>query len=173
MRYRIVAHSAAVKCLEKKKCTTNKQKMSSSSSSIVLHCIEEGSGKIRVRIAAFIDTKGTMHTGVYRDELNCRFPRHLRKAGAVLRVPDGSVKLCGGNGTKHYYSVAAKGITLSVADNVVRAWAPCSECVVCMDAAVDIVFAPCGHSSTCSSCAEKLTNCCICRSHILIKIAAA
>ena len=39
-------------------------------------------------------------------------------------------------------------------------------CKVCMDAEVDVVFLPCTHTVTCSSCALALTQCPICRSDI-------
>ena len=37
------------------------------------------------------------------------------------------------------------------------------ECKICFDAMVETAFLPCGHASACSSCAEKLTQCPICR----------
>jgi hypothetical protein len=46
-------------------------------------------------------------------------------------------------------------------------WTVCSECVICMDAPVDVVFKPCGHSGTCAVCSARLTRCCICRDDIV------
>lgn len=40
------------------------------------------------------------------------------------------------------------------------------ECNVCMDAETDSVFMPCRHMCACSTCAEKLANCPICRKEI-------
>lgn len=39
-------------------------------------------------------------------------------------------------------------------------------CKVCMDAEMDVVFLPCAHMVTCSSCAATLTQCPICRANI-------
>ena len=39
-------------------------------------------------------------------------------------------------------------------------------CRVCMDADIDTAFCPCGHLVCCSSCAERLDSCPVCRSHI-------
>ena len=36
------------------------------------------------------------------------------------------------------------------------------ECVICYDKH-DTVFGPCGHFAACMSCAEKCTNCPVCR----------
>ncbi|CAL4065035.1 unnamed protein product, partial [Meganyctiphanes norvegica] len=39
-------------------------------------------------------------------------------------------------------------------------------CKVCMDAEMDVVFLPCAHMVTCSSCAATLAQCPICRANI-------
>lgn len=39
-------------------------------------------------------------------------------------------------------------------------------CKVCMDAEIDMVFLPCAHMVTCSTCALALTQCPICRNDI-------
>lgn len=43
-------------------------------------------------------------------------------------------------------------------------------CVVCYTGHKEIVFYPCKHKSVCSACAEKLTECPICRKPIADKI---
>lgn len=40
------------------------------------------------------------------------------------------------------------------------------DCNVCMDAAIDVVLLPCRHLCSCSSCAEKLGDCPLCRKRI-------
>jgi hypothetical protein len=40
------------------------------------------------------------------------------------------------------------------------------ECTVCMEKLIDIVFAPCGHSCTCSKCSIPMKECPICRTNI-------
>lgn len=39
-------------------------------------------------------------------------------------------------------------------------------CKVCLEAAVSVVFLPCGHLSCCAECAPALKNCPICRANI-------
>lgn len=38
-----------------------------------------------------------------------------------------------------------------------------SECVICTDNKRDVLFGPCGHVSTCSSCAPRVAKCLICK----------
>jgi hypothetical protein len=40
------------------------------------------------------------------------------------------------------------------------------ECPICMDAKKDTVFIPCGHYTTCGSCASRLNTCPICRARV-------
>lgn len=44
------------------------------------------------------------------------------------------------------------------------------ECKICYDNEADIVFLPCGHLTTCATCATRVRSCPICRSHIHNKI---
>jgi hypothetical protein len=39
-------------------------------------------------------------------------------------------------------------------------------CVVCFENAPTAMLSPCGHSSTCTACADQLTSCCLCRAPI-------
>ena len=43
-------------------------------------------------------------------------------------------------------------------------------CKVCLDREVSLVFLPCGHLVSCSSCADQLTDCPVCRKRITQKI---
>ena len=43
-------------------------------------------------------------------------------------------------------------------------------CKVCLDNEVSLVFVPCGHLVTCSSCADHLTDCPVCRKRITSRI---
>lgn len=43
-------------------------------------------------------------------------------------------------------------------------------CKVCLDREVSLVFVPCGHLVSCSSCADHLTDCPVCRKRITSKI---
>lgn len=44
------------------------------------------------------------------------------------------------------------------------------ECKICYDNEADIVFLPCGHLTTCETCASRVRTCPICRSYIHNKI---
>ena len=44
------------------------------------------------------------------------------------------------------------------------------ECIVCMEAAKDVVFVPCGHLVACMGCAASLENCPTCRAPITQRI---
>lgn len=39
-------------------------------------------------------------------------------------------------------------------------------CKICMDQDIQVLFQPCGHSTTCNKCALQLSKCPICRAHI-------
>lgn len=133
---------------------------------VLLHCVKEGT-KVRVRISAFIDQQGKTHTGVYNNDLNCQFSRALRVEGRCFRVPDENVKLCGGSGKRLFYSISAKNIEIvSDIQSIAHVYKVCEECVVCMEKPVEVILSPCGHSSTCSHCAARLVQCCICRGAI-------
>lgn len=43
-----------------------------------------------------------------------------------------------------------------------------TECIICRDAPINIVLAPCAHSITCTQCADRIETCPICRC-ILVK----
>lgn len=46
------------------------------------------------------------------------------------------------------------------------------DCSVCMEKAVEVMFIPCSHVTTCSGCSEKVVSCPICRGHIAKKMKA-
>ncbi len=130
---------------------------------VELHCVVERN-RVRVRIAAYIDDQGRRYVDVYNNAWNCRFPRELRSVGRKFLVPDGSVKLQLAKNGGAFYSVSTAGIeTLSEVVTVERIYEISPECVVCMEATSDLVFAPCGHFCTCHICGDKLQRCCICR----------
>uniref|UniRef100_H3CP31 Leucine rich repeat and sterile alpha motif containing 1 n=1 Tax=Tetraodon nigroviridis TaxID=99883 RepID=H3CP31_TETNG len=45
-----------------------------------------------------------------------------------------------------------------------------SECVVCMEAAAQIIFLPCGHVCCCQVCSDAVQGCPLCRSNILQRV---
>jgi len=45
-----------------------------------------------------------------------------------------------------------------------------AECVVCMERKCDIIFLPCGHLCSCSSCEPGLSTCPLCRSTVMQRV---
>lgn len=45
-----------------------------------------------------------------------------------------------------------------------------TECQICYENRVNVVFLGCYHAVTCAECAENLLNCPLCRVHIVRKI---
>jgi hypothetical protein len=44
------------------------------------------------------------------------------------------------------------------------------ECVVCMEANIQVVFVPCGHIVCCAGCAEQVQSCPSCRANIVQRV---
>jgi len=45
-----------------------------------------------------------------------------------------------------------------------------AECVVCLERKCDIIFLPCGHLCSCSSCQQALASCPLCRANVLQRV---
>ena len=130
---------------------------------VTLECVKVGS-RLRVRVIS---------PGYFPDA-NCQFPRALRVAGARYAVPKDKLRFVQGAGRKYYYSVtrahvttlgagdAAAQIELRIYEDEEEA-----ECLICMDAAKDVVLVPCGHYCLCAPCAQRLDGKCpMCRAPI-------
>jgi hypothetical protein len=132
---------------------------------VELHCVTEDR-KVRVKIAAYINSEGKRYENVYDNTFNCRFPRNLRIDGRKFHVPDENVKLNCTPGKSAFYIVSAKNI-ITLPDTVIEhVWETSTECVICLSADSEIIFTPCGHKCSCLSCGKKLKQCCICRAPI-------
>ncbi len=134
---------------------------------VELHCVTEDR-KIRVKIAAYINSEGKRYVNVYDNTFNCRFPRNLRIDGRKFHVPDENVKLNHTPGKAAYYIVSAKNI-ITLPDNlsnIEHVWETSTECVICLSAESEMIFTPCGHRCSCRDCGTKLKDCCICRASI-------
>jgi hypothetical protein len=149
------------------------------SGQVFLQCLKVGS-KLRVRIIS----PGFNHTA------NCQFPRNVRLAGRKFAVPPSSITFAEGPNHKFFYRVNKNYITIldqsESTDNIVSTEIneqllkdikifenlDDEDCIICMDIKKDVVFAPCGHYCSCSSCAMIVKNgqgkCPICRSLISI-----
>lgn len=145
--------------------TTN----TSNNSSVFLKCIKEGS-RLRVRII----------TPGYYNDANCQFPRKIRFDGRKYKCSSEDVKLAKGPRGKYFYRINTKNI--QILDHIdekinIKVYGDddSSECIVCMDANKDVVFAPCGHYCSCSKCANNIYNsynqkCPMCRASIIMLV---
>jgi hypothetical protein len=129
-----------------------------------LICIKK-KGKLRVRI--------TSHG--YLKTANCQFPRDIRKEGMCYSVNPNDITLVSRSG-QWFYSIRTKKIDcgVDVKTHNLKETLPetifenidNSECVVCMEAAKQIVFIPCAHYYCCDACSSKMSKCPVCRSPI-------
>jgi Zinc finger, C3HC4 type (RING finger) len=133
---------------------------------VLLQCISEGS-RLRVKmISSYPFPAG----------LNCQFPRDIREDGMYYVVDAENVKL-----RTNFYSVG-KGCVVKQSFNLEELKSMLSssetsvakiygddenlECNVCMADNKNVVFAPCGHFSCCSGCAQQCKKCPICRGDV-------
>jgi hypothetical protein len=122
-----------------------------------------GCNKLRVRVTS---------AGFHRNA-NCQFPRALRTLGATFRAPADAVTLVRTQSGTVYYRVKPSLIKPISGAETIAAVFPVGddeECVVCYDAAADIVFAPCGHFCCCATCAARIEVCVMCRARIVDRV---
>jgi hypothetical protein len=145
----------------------------SEQSMIRLRCVNEGN-RLRVKVVS----------PGYSPDANCQFPRAIRAEGREYLVPEDDISLANTRG-QFFYRVNKTRIQIvnelnmdpiGLKDLKVYGEETLKECCVCMndlDSDPDlafIIFAPCGHYCCCTKCAEKLTDCPICRAHIQIRV---
>ena len=136
---------------------------------VTLQCVTQGprGGRLRIRFVRFTDAHGNHSTNVYRDNINCRFPKGGRVLGHYYQVPHEDVSLVFTGASLSYYSVKAKHITnlgntlpeVCVTDKSdLKEIYTADECVICLDETPNVVFGPCGHSCMCNTCCEQMTK---------------
>ena len=127
---------------------------------VELVCVKAGS-KLRVRVTS----------ANYLHSANVQFPRAMRAENRRFRVRSANISLIETRG-KYFYSVKRAGdIEIIDGDFVPSAHAVFenadeAECVICMAAEKDTVFVPCYHYYCCSTCAQHVKACPICRAPI-------
>jgi len=139
-------------------------------SKIILQCVKEKS-KLRIKFFSFIDNEGKIYTNVYNNELNCKFPKDIRKEGYFYEIKPENLSIINSNG-KPFYNIKNKDIKiLAYFDISIIKVFEVNECVICLDSNSTEVLIPCGHKCLCTNCCNHLirtTKCCpICRSNIL------
>jgi hypothetical protein len=137
---------------------------------VYLKCVKEGP-KLRVKITS---------AGYFHDA-NCRFPRDIRVDGRRYSVPSSAISFSEGSAGKFFYMIKKSGIKIVNGDveesegeekKVLKIYEDTTvvDCVICMSAGKEVVFAVCGHYCTCEACAIKIKNttkkCPICRTAI-------
>jgi hypothetical protein len=124
---------------------------------IHLQCIKVGS-RLRIRVIS----------PGYNPEANCQFPRAIRTDGGTYSIPTHALSFSRGSTGKFYYRVNSRYITVTTEVKLTKIYEDDNpECVICMDAAKSIVFAPCGHYCTCDACSKQLNGKCpMCRAVI-------
>ncbi len=105
----------------------------------------------------------------YSPDINCQFPRAIRLEGRSYCAPSTSVALVASPSGVFFYRVRAADIRI-LGEEVKVFDVGGDECVVCLDAPYDVVFAPCGHFCACAACAARVVSgqgvCLICRGAI-------
>lgn len=134
-------------------------------STVQFRCVKVGS-KLRVQITS----RG------YNQRANCQFPRAIRIVGRTFSAPSEAVSFASGPNGTFFYRVRADAIRVLDAPPIepaeekvhVRVFQDGDECVVCTDAANEVVFIPCGHFCTCAACAGRIkATCPLCRAKIV------
>lgn len=137
---------------------------------VFLQCLADGS-RLRVRIIS----------PNYFNDLNCQFPRQIRKEGRVYKVKPSQIKLMKRPGTDFYSIKQAKDIIIvdeeAQITKVEKIFQDESteNCCICLDEKKYYVFSQCGHYYVCKSCYDSspFEKCPICRSVINAAIPVA
>lgn len=135
--------------------------------SVTLLCVNE-KNKLRIKIISYIDDNGKIYNDVYNNNLNCRFPRHLREEGKMFSVPSNDVSLQFTKTGTYFYVINTKHIQTiqTIQTKIIEFKEP--ECVICMSNEPSFIYIPCGHYCVCSQCHSKLLEkkCPLCRTII-------
>lgn len=110
----------------------------------------------------------------YLNNLNCKFPKNIRKKDRLYCVESKHVKLNKKENRKDFYEISFKHIqTIEDSSDApikfTRIFTDEEEtCCICLSDKKYYVFADCGHYYVCKNCynATILLNCPICRSKI-------
>ena len=132
---------------------------------VILQCVKVGS-KLKVRIIS----------PGFQKEANCQFPRAIREEGRKYSVPLCDIKFAESARHKFFYRVGKNNIKIlgeveDLENLKIYEDTDESECIICMAAEKDVVFAPCGHYCSCETCASQIKfggggKCPMCRTKI-------
>ena len=135
-------------------------------SKITLQCVKEHN-KLRIKFFSYTDSEGKVFTNVYNNELNCKFPKDIRKEGCFYEIHHDDLSLVTGS-SKPFYSIKTKNIKIipNIDINNLKIY-EVNECVICLDEGTTEIVVPCGHKCLCKNCSLHLIKttmkCPICR----------
>ena len=142
---------------------------------VLLQCVMDSKLKVKM-ISSFPYIRG----------INCQFPTTIRQLGMYYVVESQNIKLVQ-RGIKPFYSMLKKEHIVKMTfefteiqeylktnicqTNIIKIFGDddSNKCVICMTDDKSIVFAMCGHYSTCESCSMQLSKCPICRAPIVAR----
>ena len=121
---------------------------------VILKCIKE-KGKLRIKV----------YNNNYLSNINCQFPRDIRKEGAYYSIK-GPLGITETRNTIFYRATNKESIRMISLSEIEHQ--SINKCVVCFDKEKDIIFNPCGHFYCCYNCYLnfKKNECPICRNKI-------
>lgn len=136
-------------------------------SKVILQCVRQGprSERLRIRFIRFTDENGNHSTNVYRNDINCRFPKQGRMLGHYYEVPHEDVSLVFRGASLSHYSIKGSRIknlgtslpeTQQSDKSELKEIYTASECVICLEDSPNTTFGPCGHSCMCRTCLEQM-----------------
>lgn len=140
-------------------------------SKITLQCVKEKT-KLRIKFFSFTDTEGKVFTNVYNNQLNCKFPKDIRKEGYYYEIGPNDLVLASLAGTKPFYQINTKSIKVIPNYDIasIKVY-EITECVVCLSADSTHIMIPCGHRCMCQDCSSQIgkmhNRCPICRRDVI------
>lgn len=123
---------------------------------VTLKCIKEN-GRLRIKIIS----------PGYASLANCQFPKNIRVENQEYTVPSSDITMADTKG-QFFYRIKKNNIKIiNNIKNLIVYGEDLTECAVCMESEYDyVIFVPCGHMATCTTCAPQLKECCLCRALI-------
>jgi len=137
--------------------------------------------KVTFKEVAFLSEVDLKQMGISSEFLRRRVLSAI--AGLVQQEDLARTKLEGGAGSENGAASAPSeddkarndGGEVATAPEDIEPSAPVetfqsAECVVCLERKCDIIFLPCGHLCSCSSCQQSLATCPLCRANVLQRV---
>lgn len=135
---------------------------------IILKCVKE-KRKLRIKFHLYVDQNGKKYEDVYNNNLNCRFPKDIRKDGSYYKISSNDLSISYIKDVP-FYNVKFQNIQHASPLDALKDIYRVDECICCLTETPNITLIPCGHVCTCISCYEELrhkfSGCPLCRKKI-------